>query len=63
MIRRLLKLLGLRIVYVCDWGTYSHRYDGIDRHMGRPIHPSMSVAPPWAKLRIERATGQEGGKP
>lgn len=61
MIRCLLALFGLRIVYVCDWGVYSHRYDGLDSHMDRPIHQGMSVAPPWAKLRIERATGQEGG--
>lgn len=61
MIRRLLSIFGLRIVYVCEWGSYSHRYDGIDRHMGRPIHAGMSVAPPWAKPRIVRAAGKEGG--
>jgi hypothetical protein len=64
MIRRLLALFGLRIVYVCAWGVYSHRYDGLDFHMCRPIHQGMSVAPPWAKLRIVRgfaATGREGG--
>lgn len=54
MLRRLLALLGYRIEYVCDWGVYAHRYDGIDRHMNRPIHQGMSVAPPWAQLRITR---------
>lgn len=59
MTRRLLALLGLRIVYVCEWGTYDHRYDGIDHTMSRPIHKDMSVAPPWAKLRIVAATGEQ----
>lgn len=62
MIRRLLRLLGYRIEYVSDFGVHSHRYGGIDAHMGRPIHKDMSVAPPWAKLRIVRAaasTAQE----
>ena len=59
MIRRLLKAIGLQIVYVCEWGTYTRRYDGIDYTMQRPIHSDMSVAPPWAKLRIKKATGQE----
>jgi hypothetical protein len=53
--RTLLRFFGYRIEYVCEWGTYSHRYDGIDFHMGRPIHKGMSVAPPWAKRRIVRA--------
>jgi hypothetical protein len=57
MIRKILALLGLRVVYVSDWGTHSHRYDSIDRHMGRPIHKQMGVAPPWARLRIEQAHG------
>lgn len=52
--RRLLAILGLRVEYVCDWGTYAHRYDGIDRMMGRPIHPRMGVAPPWARRQIVR---------
>ena len=52
MIRRLLALFGYRIEYVCEWGVYDYRYDGIDYAMGRPIHPQMSVAPPWAKRRI-----------
>jgi hypothetical protein len=55
VIRKILALFGLRVVYVSDWGSHSHRYDSIDRHMGRPIHKQMSVAPPWARLRIERA--------
>ena len=60
MIRKILALFGLRVVYVSDWGTHSHRYDSIDRHMGRPIHKDMTVAPPWATLRIERAHGIGG---
>lgn len=52
MSRWLLGLIGLRIVYVCEWGEFSHRYDSIDRAMARPIHENMSVAPPWAKLRL-----------
>lgn len=59
MIRRLLSLLGLRIEYVCEWGRYDHRYDSIDFTAGRPIHPQMSVAPPWAKRRIVRALPQQ----
>ena len=60
MMRKLLNLLGYEITYVCEWGTYLHRYDGIDRHMCRPIHKKMSVAPPWAKLQIRRIK-DEGG--
>lgn len=59
LIRRLLSLLGLRIEYVCEWGRYDYRYDSIDYAVGRPIHPQMSVAPPWAKRRI---VSQDGGK-
>jgi hypothetical protein len=55
VIRKILALFGLRVVYVSDWGSRSRRYDSIDRQMGRPIHKRMSVAPPWARLRIERA--------
>jgi hypothetical protein len=51
LIRALLRLLGYRIEYVCEWGVYDCRYDGLDWHMGRPIHPGMSVAPPWAARR------------
>ena len=54
LIRRLLARLGYRIEYVCDWGVYEYRYDGADAWMSRPIHPQMSVAPPWARLRIAR---------
>jgi hypothetical protein len=54
MFRRLIEALGFRIVYVCEWGRYDHRYSGIDFNMCRPIHPQMSVAPPWAKRKIER---------
>lgn len=58
MIRKLLEFLGYRVEYVCEWGVYDFRYDGIDRHMCRPIHKDMSVAPPWAKRRIVRAAAK-----
>ena len=54
MMRKILNMIGLDICYVCQWGVYSHRYDGIDAYAGRPIHGQMSVAPPWAKMRIFR---------
>jgi hypothetical protein len=50
--RRLLALFGYRIEYVSSWGVRAYRYDGVDYHMGRPIHKDMSVAPPWARCRI-----------
>lgn len=56
MMRRALRLLGFEIVYVCDWGEYTHRYDDIDRMSTRPIHRNMSVAPPWAKMKIRKIT-------
>jgi len=52
MIQWILKLFGYRIVYVSEYGTHNNRYDSIDYQMGRPIHKNMSVAPPWAKLKI-----------
>jgi hypothetical protein len=52
--KRLLALFGLRIIYVCEWGAYSHRYDSIDLQMQRPIHRAMSVAPPWARMKLTR---------
>ena len=54
MIRRLLALFGWRVTYVCAWGEYSRRYDSIDLQMLRPIHENMSVAPPWAQLKLKR---------
>lgn len=50
--RRLLRLFGFKIVYVCEFGEFDCRYDSLDRMMGRPIHTDMSVAPPWAKRKI-----------
>ena len=47
-----LALLGKRLIYVCDWGTYEVRYDWTDIQMSRPIHRGMAVAPPWAKACI-----------
>lgn len=52
ILRRLLARTGLRIEYVCEWGVYSHRYDGADHWISRPIHPRMGIAPPWARRRI-----------
>ncbi len=54
MIRYILSLFGYELKYICDWGTYNFRYDSIDYAMGRPVHGQMSVAPPWAKLKIVR---------
>lgn len=56
MFRKFLALLGLNVVYVCEWGEYSHRYDDIDRMMTRPIHKDMSVAPPWARIKFVKAS-------
>ncbi|MCA7086096.1 hypothetical protein K7G19_21120 [Cupriavidus sp. DB3] len=58
MLRRLLALFGYRIEYVSEWGVHDSRYDGIDYQMGRPIHPRMSVAPPWARMRIVKAASK-----
>lgn len=52
MLERLMKLLGYRVEYVSEFGVHSRRYDSIDLAMTRPIHPNMSVAPPWAKRRF-----------
>ena len=52
MLREILRLFGYKIEYVCEWGAYAYRYDGIDHTMRRPIHKDMSVAPPWAKRKI-----------
>lgn len=52
MIDWFFRLFNRKIVYVCDWGTYDTRYDSLDFQMGRPIHPDMKTAPPWAKMRI-----------
>jgi hypothetical protein len=52
--RWLLRLFGFHILYVCDWGIYAYRYNAIDHAMCRPIHRNMSVAPPWAKMKIAR---------
>lgn len=54
MIAFVLRLMGLRIVYTCEWGEYSQRYSYIDWRMNRPIHRDMSVAPPWAYRQIVR---------
>jgi len=55
MIRKLLSLFGLQIRYQSEFGTHTHRYDSIDMQMQRPIHREMTVAPPWAKMRISRS--------
>lgn len=48
----ILSLFGYRIVYVCEWGTFDHRYDSLDAAMCRPVYEGMSTAPPWAKMKI-----------
>lgn len=57
MFRRLLSWFGYRVVYVSEYGTHDYRYDGIDRTMCRPIHPDMSIAPPWSQMRIVKIKG------
>lgn len=52
MIRRILGVFGYKIVYECEWGSYSQRYDASDAYFGRHIHKNMTVAPPWAKSKI-----------
>jgi hypothetical protein len=54
VVRFLLGLLSLRICYVCEWGEYDYAYDTVDLISGRPIHEGMSVAPPWAVMRVKR---------
>ena len=54
MIGWLVGLFGYRIVYVSEFGTHNSRYDSTDYMMGRPIHKNMSVAPLWAKMKLER---------
>lgn len=50
-----LRQLGFKVYWVCDWGRYDTRkYDAVDYAGGRPIHPGMSVAPPWAKMKVHR---------
>ena len=34
--------------------AWSGRYDYLDWVMTRPIHPEMTVAPPWAKRLTKR---------
>lgn len=58
MVRMLFYFFGYLFTYTCEWGEYKYRYDGVDRMAMRPIHKTMSVAPPWAKLRISRCTGE-----
>lgn len=56
MIRRILAALGLRIEYVSERGIHAYRYSGTDYQCARPIHSSMLIAPPWARLRIVPAS-------
>lgn len=63
MIRWLLGKLGYDVIYVCAWGIYDERYSSLDYMMGRPVHPQMRVAPPWAKRRIvKKRKKEEGGQ-
>lgn len=50
--RWVLKQFGYKIVYECEWGACDYLYDTLDFQMCRPCHPDMSVAPPWASLKI-----------
>lgn len=55
MIRRLLALFGYRIEYRSEFGIHESRYSSVDAAMQRPIHSSMSVAPPWAKRHFVKS--------
>lgn len=48
----LLDKFGYRLEFYCEWGVWDSCYDSVDFMMHRPIHKGMSVAPPWAKMRI-----------
>lgn len=54
MVDWLLRKLGFTVEYVSEFGVHSARYDSTDYNSGRPIHPNMSAAPPWAVRRITR---------
>lgn len=54
MIRGILAVFGLGIRYRDERGVYTHRYNGLDFNMSRPIHATMFVAMPWAKCEIYR---------
>lgn len=57
MIRGIIGFLGWRIDYVSSWGVHERRYSGLDFATIRPIHDGMSVAPPWARMRLTRTRG------
>lgn len=54
VLRWVLALFGYKFEYVSEYGTHDTRYSSLDHVMGRPCHPHLRVAPPWAKMRIVR---------
>ena len=52
MVRKILKWLGYRIVYVDHRGEFDRRYGVIDVHMMRPRHDGMGIAYTSAKRKI-----------
>lgn len=54
LLRKVMSLLDFDIVYVHEWGEWSHRYNSVDYATARPIHRDMSVAPPSAVMHIRR---------
>lgn len=52
MINTILKIFNYKVVYICSWGIYESRYSTIDYWAQRPIHPDVSVAPPWAAFKL-----------
>ena len=56
MFRKLLSFFGYELSYVSEYGEHETRYGSADMQAQRPIHQGMSVAPPWAKMRIKRAS-------
>ena len=50
----------LKIMYICPWGIYSKKYDGMDMNASKPIHEDMSIAPPWAWPILVKKSWFEG---
>ncbi len=54
LLRKLLSLIGCKIIYSCEWGSFDCLYSTEDYMMCRPCHPDMSVAPPWSIATIAK---------
>jgi hypothetical protein len=54
MIRTVLAWFGIGIQYQDRRGIFSHRYNGTDFQMARPIHENLSVALPSGRRQFYR---------